>query len=135
MEIPDFVKAMVIRSMIRFVPGFLDDIQDKQIPHLDAAALSLWEGGSLRAAVKAYVESTEDVGDDAIVEKVDAILDTVTKYLNGFTEALASSDQPFLEVVDKYLTKIRIPDYDSDPSNDVTVAEVIRSVVKAMAEA
>ena len=83
------------------------------------------EGASFLEIVEVYITATENKDDDAIAA--------------GFDEfQLMLETMPFNEVLPKLtgsIGAIRIPDGDGDPSNDVTVAEVLSKVVdKVLAE-
>ena len=132
MKIPKFVRNWLVRQVTKSLPETVDELQDKYVPALDAAALAIVNGGSFRDAVKAYVQLSEDPGDDIIEERVTFYLDLAHDTLEAVMEDL--EEKPLLELLKENLGDVGIPDFDNDPDNDIPLYLFIENLLKAMAE-
>ena len=86
------------------------------------AALRVYQGGgSFLAVVDSYSKVTENFDDDAIVPGVEQFISELKV-------------RPFKELVERYGKLIKIPDFDGDPSNDQTLADVLAKIVQESVE-
>lgn len=88
----------------------------KEDPALISALIRLKAGGSFLQVVQSYTATTENKEDDAVAAGIEE-----------FRKALET--QPFRELLQRYLGAVKVPDFDTDPSNDISVFELLERIV------
>ena len=131
-KIPSWLKSQLYDWLIAYLPEGLDLLQDSQAPYLDEFAAAVNEGATLQEAVLAFVAATPGIGDD---EKYQKAMELYAKITGGFQLAVAAfATQPLMEVIDTHLSGVMIPDFDNDPSNNVSVAALLHDIFEEMAD-
>ena len=88
----------------------------KEDPAMIPAFKKLKAGASFLEIVQTYTALTENKDDDAIAA-------SITEFRN------ALETQPFEELLRRYLEVVKVPDFDSDPTNDISVFELFERIV------
>jgi len=130
--IPNWVSALIVKQVLKYAPGLADSWQDEHLPELGVAARVIADGGTLRDAIKAYVEATESLSDDEVFEKVDVIHGKILIYVQEVIQAVG--EKPFKDVLEQYLGGIEIPDFDDDASNNISVADFVVRLFEELAD-
>lgn len=82
-----------------------------------AALKRYQEGGSFLSTVGAYARVSEDKSDDAIIEGVEQFIAEL-------------KTRPFKELIERYGKLFKIPDFDGDPTNDQTMADLLAKILE-----
>lgn len=132
LDIPNWVKTMIVKQVLKNAPDLANVWQDGNIPELDAMMATLRDGGTLKEGLESYFKLTESVKDDEILTKVDEVFEKILTYANAVMEAL--DGKPFMDVVNEYASDLHIPDFDGDEANDKTLAAFLAELVTALAD-
>ena len=130
-EIPNWIKTLVVKQLLKTAPDLADAWQNDKVPELNALAANLRDGGTLKDGLEAYFEATESIKDDEVMAKVDEVFDKIVKYSQEVLTAL--DGKPFLEVVEDHAGSVVIPDFNKNPDDDISVADFIADLVKTLA--
>ena len=85
-------------------------------------ALKLYHlGGSFLSVVGIYAHATENLDDDKIMAGVEQFIAEL-------------KTRPLKELVERYGKLLKVPDFDDDPENDQTLADLLARIVQESVE-
>ena len=86
-----------------------------------AALQRYQEAGSFLSVVGVYSKMTKNLDDDAIIEGIEQFIAEL-------------KTRPLKELIERYGKSLKVPDFDGDPSNDQSLADLLAKIVKESVE-
>jgi len=123
-------KGALIKFALERVFSRMDDIIEDQISKrevLKKIMEVIENGATLENVIDVYVEHTNN----PTLTKVDDIVDQVFSVVD---EVLVDvQEKPLKEVIEKWAANVRIPDFDDDPENDISLSDFLLDIIHDVA--
>lgn len=119
-------KGTLIKFALERVFRRMDDIIEDQISKrevLKKIVVAIENGATLENVIDIYVECANNPTVTKVDDIVDQIFSTVDEVLIDVQE------KPLKEVISKWTTNIRIPDFDDDPENDISLSDFLLDII------
>ena len=131
MKVPDSVMQFFYKMLVKNIGNVVEAPMEK-IPHIKDVAVAYVDGATLEDIIKAYFMATEDLRDDELMIKAEAVLDWIQLELPEMLQEF--NTKPAKEVVEKMLGGVVIPDFDKEKGNEIKVIDVIEDIMKEIAD-
>jgi len=106
--------------VLKYADDLIADVGKKN-EAIKKACEKIEENGNLYEVVEAVIETTTNLRDDELLDKAEEVVSKIRDVLVG---------KPIKEIVEEYLVPIKIPDFDDDPTNNVSLGEYLLGIIK-----
>ena len=123
-------KGAIIKFALERVFKRMDDIIEDQISKIEVLKkimIAIENGATLENVIDIYVEHAKNPTLTKVDDVVDRIFSVVDEVLIDVQE------KPIKEVIEKWAADVRIPDFDDDPENDISLSDFLLDIIQDVA--